>query len=855
MNLSTQKEQKKLIVNLVAKANELFPDTPIQEISLFFSFFYAIVLIKDKVDRQSVFNLADYKKEVSVLGIMFSKECDMFTEKCCLVDSTQLQQIYKQLRNIEQNPDESNNTVSWLYQSLKKSLEKAAFEKIGKNQNKIKGKDLLYTTQFFTDEYMVKFLVDSCIEKNQDSIKDIVFVDPALGGGNFLSYAFVALYKWYTLNTKKTPLEIVNTIVHNQLIGYDLDTHLPVIAMLSLYINIAARVGLVPVETASYYSGLSNDLLGFVAKDVKSNEINKLSFQHHLDSVLHSNKRIIYVTNPPFMGKRDMEPILKKELLSSFPICKGDLCFSFMSKLMGMLREQDMLALVSQNGWMNLSTLKDFRGDILDHYFVLSCVDLGSNAFFAINGEKTNIVLAIFTKRKSDKSKFFNLRRFSYLEKVTCLSDDSKMTKVEYSVKQDDFRSNPSYEFSYELVNSFLSLNSLDRYSYFANPMQGSSTGNNEEFVKYAWESGTDGAEWKLVSKGGGYSRWQGLNIFKVKWGENGELINNNPGSAIRNLKEIPFTELVYSDTGTLGLNVRLLLKDQVFIASGPGIRVLEGDKYCHIAFLNSKIATCLLKIKNPKFTISAGYIGKLPVMRDILFSKQISKWSKEAIESKACILKHKLPNVEFEHEEYSAITDLEMYIDDSILSDFANYKKISQNESKINSLIINKYKFNNVQFQLITEMIGCTPTKRVIVPVETIDASISSILNDACMTISQKLEGCIAGSDNALEILSYKYSASVASIYDLILHNVRYLEQVRLMYKIDLIHKLILKVCGIECIQSSQKKVKVTEIMNRLSQDYKYITDSLHITQNVIENIINNIHNKCFYSKPILTI
>lgn len=853
MNLGISKDQKKLILSLVAKADEIFSAYPVEKTSLFFSFFYTVVLLKEKSKRTAFFSITNYNIETSALRLLFPHEYDLFSDMCYSMDEHQLQSIYKLLKNIVLRPSECDNTVSWLYQSLKKGLEKSAFDKIGKNRNKIQGTDLLYTTQFFTDEYMVKYLVDSCIFKHPNNIQQLTFVDPALGGGNFLTYTFVALYEWYSKNTNMQPRQIVNTIVNNQLLGYDLDMYLPVIAKLSLYINIVARIGINPIGSIPYYGGVKGDILGFIAEDIKSNINGNLTFQKHLNGILDSERQVIYITNPPFMGKRDMEPTLKEKLLNSYPKCKGDLCFSFMAKILSNLREHDTLALVSQNGWMNLSSMKEFRHEFLDNYHVISCADMGSNAFFAINGEKTNIVLAIISKIKNNNSVFYNLRNLSYADKVKYLGEKSYLTYIEYTVNQNDFRANPSYEFSYELVNSFLSLNELDTYSHYANPMQGSSTGNNKDFVKYAWETETVNDVWKLVSKGGGYSRWQGLNIYKVKWGHNGELVINNPGSAIRNLKEIPFTDLVYSDTGTLGLNVRLLLPGQIFIASGPGIRVLEGDKYCHIAFLNSKIATCLLKIKNPKFTISAGYIGKLPVKREILCSTQISKLAKLAIGCKSNILASKLPNIEFKQQDFSTIVNLNEFIDEAILSDFVNYKKIAIAENKINSLILKKYKFNETQYRLISEMIGRVPSKSAIVSVEIIDKTISTVINESCMTISQKLEGCIAGSDNVLEILSYKFNSSITSLFEIILHNVHRLYDVQRIYKTDLIHKLILKVCGIESVSCYNKTVSSKEIVAAISHEYPYLYDSLNVTQKVVEEVVNGIHYRVFFSKPIL--
>ncbi|HBN05952.1 MAG TPA: hypothetical protein DD434_09225, partial [Bacteroidales bacterium] len=64
---------------------------------------------------------------------------------------------------------------------------------------------------------------------------------------------------------------------------------------------------------------------------------------------------------------------------------------------------------------------------------------------------------------------------------------------------------------------------------------------------------------------------------YCVKWGTDGEFIKSQPGSAIRNAAYFEETELVFSDTGTAGLNVRVLLPGQLFVASGPGIRLKYG--------------------------------------------------------------------------------------------------------------------------------------------------------------------------------------------------------------------------------------------------------------------------------------
>ena len=282
--------------------------------------------------------------------------------------------------------------------------------------------------------------------------------------------------------------------------------------------------------------------------------------ESRIERARKKEQHIIYVTNPPFLGKRDMDLKLKEYLQDKFPSAKGDLCFSFMLNMLRNLKEGDTLAIVAQNGWLNLSSMKDFRKVILSQYFLRICVDLGSNAFKNINGEKTNVVLALLERKsnvnRQEPWRFINLRPYDIEKKAKILSS-RKYT--EHTIFPKLFMSNHSYEFNYLLGEDTHLLNSYPKYGDFARCMQGSSTGDNHTMVKYIWQIADK--DWKLASKGGGYSKWEGLNIYKVKWGKDGEAIKATPGGVLRNPTEIKKSSLVFSNTGTLGLNVRIRLK------------------------------------------------------------------------------------------------------------------------------------------------------------------------------------------------------------------------------------------------------------------------------------------------------
>jgi len=134
-----------------------------------------------------------------------------------------------------------------------------------------------------------------------------------------------------------------------------------------------------------------------------------------------------------------------------------------------------------------------------------------------------------------------------------------------------------------------------------------------------------------------------------IKWGKEGEYIKSQKGSALRNVKYFGDTQMLFSDTGTAGLNVRVLLDNQIFIASGPGIRVVEGNEYAHLAFLNSRIAAYYVRMMSPKLTIAGGYIGQIPVNDNIYSSVVLEKEARLCVELKRKMLSTRPNNIEYE--------------------------------------------------------------------------------------------------------------------------------------------------------------------------------------------------------------
>lgn len=834
----------------------------VYEISTYITVMYALISQKPKA-------LLSYNMSVDVPLFNLLEErypllINRYHKVHSQISSTEEDKLIEELGYMMQDDYLANAfTISEIYQLTKNYLlrtmvqSKPAYQEevTAERADKIEGQKMLFQTQFFTDSYMVEFLVDEIV-RTHDDLSKVIFVDPASGGGNFLIYAYYKLYQWY--QSRGYTERISKRIFENNLLGYDLDADLAQIANLSLFMfsyQLSPRE-----ETGNIYnfSGIPHDYKGSLSSQIASQPIAGETFESRIERAKKKEQHIVYVTNPPFLGKRDMDLKLKEYLQDKFPSAKGDLCFSFMLNLLRNLKEGDTLAIVAQNGWLNLSSMKDFRKVILSQYFLKICVDLGSNAFKNINGEKTNVVLALLERKshinRQGPWRFINLRTYDIEKKAKFLSS-GKYT--DYKVSPKLFMANHSYEFNYLLGDDMHLLNSYPKYGDFARCMQGSSTGDNHTMVKYIWQ--TSDKDWKLASKGGGYSKWEGLNIYQVKWGKNGEAIKANPGGVLRNPTEIKKSALVFSDTGTLGLTVRIRLEDQVFIASGPGIKIKQGNTLCHMAFLNSKVASFLLRIINPKFTLSGGYIEKLPVAHGILNDSHIQELATKCLALKAQYLTSKLPNVEYNEDDFDKITDANSYLLQIFLADMQNQYDRLICEKAIDDCIINRFQLSD-KLTKEYEKYGRNDIAGSVtdsMQVTKVDHLLASILTPSCMVLGRKIENKQYGSENCIEVLATQFQQEEKAIlqlmYDQGIHFIETLD----IYKKDLIHKIILKLLGIHQLDEIKQEytVQLKDLEKEFELRYPLLYKQLGIKEDILDNILSKVHPKVFLNIPFIHI
>ena len=146
----------------------------------------------------------------------------------------------------------------------------------------------------------------------------------------------------------------------------------------------------------------------------------------------------------------------------------------------------------------------------------------------------------------------------------------------------------------------------------------------------------------------------------------------------------------------------------QIFIASGPGIRVIEGNEYAHLAFLNSRIAAYYVRMMSPKLTIAAGYIGQIPINDKIYSSVVLEKEARLCIELKRKMLSARPNNIEYESAfiqnlSGNLLNDAWRMLNDDLTNELLKLEV----ESKIDQYIFQEYGLSEEEEKHLQDSVG----------------------------------------------------------------------------------------------------------------------------------------------------
>lgn len=554
--------------------------------------------------------------------------------------------------------------IGWLYQYYNSELKDDTFALLKKNV-KITRERIPSATQLFTPDWIVRYMVENSlgrlwIEHNiantrgdddevpgdlneillfkwkyylpeaeqepevkaqlaeiRKTYKDITpesikVIDPCMGSGHILVYAFDVLMDIYT-QSGWNERDAAQSILKNNLYGLDIDDRAAQLAYFAVMMKarqydrrIFSR-GIQPhvyaiVEsngldssTVDYFTNNDPklkkdfDTLREELRDAKEYgsilNISQVDFTALYDRVeevrndislfremvlssilplfrvaeVMAQKYDIVITNPPYMGINNASGKLNQYSKEHYPISKYDLSTICMEKTLSMCTPTGMMAMINIPVWMSKSSFEDLRYSLLTKHTFINMLHCGRGIFgsdfgttaFVIRKKHTNEYAAVFHQLFDEMGAVDSVdqKETWFFERKGC-----------YIAKQKRFLSIASYPIAYSTSQRLLEVLDLEKpLSEFAYPRKGLTTGDNEKFVRLWFEVDVEkfsmlkgGKKWFPMTKGGDFRRWYGNNDYIVNW--------ENDGFEIKNFK--------YQDLQGIGMTNKLALPTLIALCS-----------------------------------------------------------------------------------------------------------------------------------------------------------------------------------------------------------------------------------------------------------------------------------------------
>ncbi|WP_139786658.1 BREX-1 system adenine-specific DNA-methyltransferase PglX, partial [Desulfamplus magnetovallimortis] len=306
-------------------------------------------------------------------------------------------------------------------------------------------------------------------------------------------------------------------------------------------------------------------------------------------AALLSKRYDCVVANPPYMGSKGMNPMLKTFAGNHYPQSKSDLFAIFIERNLELASKQGFVGMITMQSWMFLSSFEKLRDKILTQNTIHSMAHLGARGFDSIGGEvvsTTAFVLGNTPLPKLKGSYFRLIEGHSEKEKLTAIKEAIQNPDCGwfFNASADDFKKIPGSPVAYWVTQQTIKcFFENTAFINFTPPKKGIDTGKNDLFLRFWYEvdkyktnfpfTNADINElkhWHRYNKGGAFRKWFGNNDYVVNWSDNGAAIKNFKGSTIRNEKYFKKNCLTWSDVTSSQFSARYSGQGAIHDNSGP---------------------------------------------------------------------------------------------------------------------------------------------------------------------------------------------------------------------------------------------------------------------------------------------
>lgn len=661
-----------------------------------------ILQLKDENKLDELFRMLFIKqcnKLNEVLPELFERTND-YTEFLLNISFTDKDGIVSHLANdiTEDDFKEAVEIIGWLYQYYNTEPKEQVFANLKKNI-KISKDNIPAATQLFTPDWIVRYMTENSLGRlwleghpngdlkadwkyyldeaeQEESVKtelekiraeykkitpeDIKLIDPCMGSGHILVYAFDVLMKIYE-SQGYTQRDAAQSIIENNIYGLDIDERAYQLAYFALmmkarqydrrfltrkiYPQVYCPKGY--VEGQEFGSLLNVDTLEPKPQEPEELTIFNLNWEKDVNTWnfrrLLNQRYDVVITNPPYMGGSGMNAKLSDYVKKNYPDSKSDLFAVFIERCLQIAKKDAYTAMITQHAFMFLSSYEKLRGKLLHTNFI-NMAHLGARAFEEIGGEVVQTTSFIMRKSntKDYKATFARLVDYNSQEE----KENAFLAKNDLHIAhQENFSKIPGSPIAYWVSEKMLKAFENKSIGDVAKPRQGLATGENDRFLRQWFEvcnlktcfkatstanSLVTNKKWFPYNKGGEFRKWYGNNDFVVNWENDGYLIRNFKNEAGKLRSRPQNTQFYFKESASWSLvssgTIAFRYKPVGYIFDVAGMSCFSNDNLKYILGLcNTPIVMKMLEILAPTINYQAGDIANIPVI--------IDKTQKELIE------------------------------------------------------------------------------------------------------------------------------------------------------------------------------------------------------------------------------
>ena len=487
--------------------------------------------------------------------------------------------------------------IGWLYQYYNTELKDDTFAQLKKNV-KITKERIPAATQLFTPDWIVRYMVENSLgrlwleghpnaelrdgwkyyldEAEQEpeveaqlaklreeykTIKpeEIKVIDPCMGSGHILVYAFDVLMQIYT-SAGWDQREAAQSILKNNLFGLDIDDRAAQLAYFGVmmkarqYDRRLLTRGIQPnihsiiesnalggayklamgdfllskehQETLNYlldafidakeYGSIlcleKRDYVGLLRawNLTASQTTENLNLTLWFAAVEHEIPKLIeqaiiltqgydvVVTNPPYMAVSNAGAKVNDYVKKNFPDSKADMFAVFIERCGQMAKKNGYQAMITQHAWMFLSSFEKLRTKLLA-VDIVNMAHLGARAFEEIGGEV--VQTTSFVIRKSHIADY----KGEYCRLIEPTSQQGKEDMFldgenRYAADQSNFSKIPGSPVAYWISRTMSEAFSKKLLRDYGATKQGFATGDNNRFLRYWHEPSSKNTALLLLS-------------------------------------------------------------------------------------------------------------------------------------------------------------------------------------------------------------------------------------------------------------------------------------------------------------------------------------------------------------------